>query len=94
MMNNLFRELGRVESWVRACAVITAGLAIAALLGWCSGVLWLGSLGWGVIPMAPSTALSLLLCSASLYLGVLDAARPWARRAGMAIAATAAAVGS
>lgn len=55
----------------RLCGLITAGLGLAALLGWISGHISLSAFGNEIIPMAPSTALLFIL-----YGGFLSC-RPW-----------------
>ncbi len=53
---------------VKVCCYFTAGLSLLALAGWELGLPVLAGVRLKYIPMAPSTALSLLLLSLSLFL--------------------------
>jgi diguanylate cyclase (GGDEF)-like protein/PAS domain S-box-containing protein len=60
---------------IDACAVVTLGLAGAGLAGWYSGSRVLSALRPAYIPMAPNSALVLLLLAASLF-GLTHYAHP------------------
>jgi PAS domain S-box-containing protein len=67
------------------CVVLTAAIGTVALLGWLLDMPLLSSLGSGMIPVAPSTAVMFILYSAAVFLRMrLPASRP-AYWAGLAI---------
>ncbi len=57
----------RFRHGIRICASFTAVVGFIALLGWITGKLEIASLGSGKIPVAPSTALMLVLYAAALF---------------------------
>lgn len=60
------RETAGGQRLIRVCCFIVIGLSVLSLSGWMAGMTVLASLNPDYIPMAPSTALSLLLVSMSL----------------------------
>ncbi len=62
----------RAQIWFRAlnriCAIFVAVIGIVALLGWALELPFLASLGQGMIPVAPSTALFFVLYAAVVLL--------------------------
>ena len=72
--NNAFKlqpgvqEPRRIWSLVRLCAVLVAGIGLVALLGWALKLPVLASLGAGMIPVAPSTAVMFVLYAAAVFL--------------------------
>ncbi|MBI5506496.1 MAG: GAF domain-containing protein, partial [Deltaproteobacteria bacterium] len=54
--------------FVSACGVLAAATGLVALIGWAEGVPVLASLGSGKIPMAPSTAVLLVLYGITIVL--------------------------
>jgi len=53
---------------VRICAVFVAGVGIVALLGWSLDLPVLASLGSGMIPVAPSTAMLFVLYAVAIFI--------------------------
>ena len=60
---------------------IAVGMGVCALLGWYAGFPLLASLGHGFVPMAPSTALELILFGVLVYLAARGPMQPATKRA-------------
>ncbi|MBR9981064.1 MAG: PAS domain-containing protein, partial [Desulfatitalea sp.] len=75
----------RFKRWAAVAALLAAGTGGAALLGLLAGLPRLASLGSGYIPMAPSTALLLLLYGVTIFLHVRQPGHSRLRRAGLVI---------
>jgi PAS domain S-box-containing protein len=59
---------GRFRLLSRICAVLVAGIGLVAFLGWILEMPVLASLGSGMIPMAPSTAVLFVLYAVAVFL--------------------------
>ncbi len=68
MMGAAYREHVPYRSVVILCGAIASGVAFVALLGWGLAVPALASLGKGLIPMAPSTAVLFFLYGLTVIL--------------------------
>src|SRR5262249_34049328 len=71
---------GPFRRWAMVSSGVAAGLALLALAGWLSGLHFLASLGEDYIPMAPSTALVLLVLAGALLLLAAAPARRFGQR--------------
>src|SRR5574341_103212 len=67
-MNFNARLANRLSRASALCALLVAGLAAAVLTSWGLGRWQLGAFGADYVPMAPSTALALLLLSSAVVL--------------------------
>ena len=85
MKDNVVQDRIPYGTLVRVCALVTAGVGFAALIGWVRGLPTLTSLGFGKIPMAPSTALLFVLYGIAAFLRVRSPSRSGVYRAGLAI---------
>ena len=68
MMDTADRERVPYRLAIILCGAIASGAAIVALLGWGLGMPTLASMGSGIIPMAPSTAVLFLLYGITVIL--------------------------
>ena len=68
----------------RGCALGTAALSIAALIGWLTNNLVLAAVNLRYIPMAPSTAIVFLLFSGGLWSAIGWGHAHWRRPAALA----------
>jgi len=72
-MNSQDKKNNRLANGIaRACGLLTACFAIAALLGWAADIPLLTTFGSGIIPMAPSTALLFVLYGIAVFLHPLS----------------------
>ncbi|MBI5385310.1 MAG: PAS domain S-box protein [Verrucomicrobia bacterium] len=76
----------RLRRWGGFLALAAAGLAALALLSWGVGRWQVGAFGADYVPMAPSTALALLLVNGALWLRSRWPGQPAVRRGGALVA--------
>ena len=77
---------GRTGRWATLCFAAVSGLCLLVLLSWASGRWQLGTMGDQYIPMAPSTAISLLGLAAAAWLGQSRPASVATNRIGRTVA--------
>jgi PAS domain S-box-containing protein len=61
-------ERGNLRLLIGICAALVAGIGAVSLLGWVPGLAFLASLGSGMIPVAPSTAVMFILYAGAIFL--------------------------
>ncbi len=79
------RQERLANMWARVCALLVVILAGLAFSGWFAGLPVLASLGHELVPMAPSTALLLVLCAGILLLESFKPLRPIALWTGVVV---------
>ncbi|MFA6243018.1 MAG: PAS domain-containing protein, partial [Candidatus Hydrogenedentales bacterium] len=85
MMGPSYRDQVSYRVVIILCGAIASGVAIVALLGWGLGMPTLASMGSGIIPMAPSTAVLFLLYGLTVILRTHVPPRRGSQRACVAI---------